>query len=141
MKFDTETQTQMTTAVGTVRDGGLSQSRGDPSQAQATADYASAQQVATVTIKLKGKVIAQSVNASVAPGLLWSWAPAPIGALAYVDSRKRLVLIDRVGQTVEFAGATDVLLPAWSPDGTRLAYLQKKDKKRYVLNVVEVGLK
>ena len=44
-----------------------------------------------------------------------------------------------MGRTIEVPGATDVLLPAWSPDGTRLAYLQKKDKKKYVLNVVEVG--
>jgi hypothetical protein len=139
MKFDTETQTQMTTAVGTVRDGGLSQSRGDPSQTQVDADYASAQQVARVTIKLKGLVIAQSTNKAVPPGFVWGWAPAPVGGLAFVDGKKRLVLLDRMGRTIEVPGATDVLLPAWSPDGTRLAYLQKKDKKKYVLNVVEVG--
>jgi len=138
MKFDTETETQMATAVGSVRDGGLSQSRGDPTQTQVASDVASAQQVATVTIKLKGTLIVQSVNKPVAPGLLWSWAPTPIGALAFVDGKKRLVLIDRSGRTLQVPGATDVLLPAWSPDGTRLAYLQKKDRKKYVLTLVEI---
>jgi hypothetical protein len=140
MKFETEAQSQMATAVGTVRDGGLSQSRGDPSRPQEAADYASVQQVATVTIKLKGMLISQSTNSTIAPGLLWGWAPAPVGALAFVDGKKRLVLVDRTGATLVVPGATDALMPAWSPDGKRLAYLQKKDRKTYVMNVIEIGI-
>jgi len=138
MRFDTDTQTQMATATGTVRDGGLSQSRADPSQSQIASDLASVQQVATVTIKLKGTVVAQSANKRVVPGATWGWAPAPMGGLAFVDAKQRLVLIDRAGKTLDAAGATDVLLPAWSPDGTRIAFLQKKGRKNFVLSVVEV---
>jgi Tol biopolymer transport system component len=79
------------------------------------------------------------VNKPVVPGLTFGWAPSPMGVLAFVDDKKRLVLIDRVGHKLEVPGATDVLLPAWSPDGTRIAYLQKKGKKAYTLNVIEVG--
>jgi len=138
MRFDMDTQTQLATSVGTVRDGGLSQSRADPTQSQIASDMASAQQVATITIKLKGIVVVQSVNKSIVPGSTWGWAPAPLGGLAFVDARKRLVLIDRAGRTLEVGSAAEALLPAWSADGKRIAYLQKKGRKSYVLGVVEV---
>jgi Tol biopolymer transport system component len=64
-----------------------------------------------------------------------------MGAIAYVSSKKRLVLMDSAGRKRELAGAKDVALPAWSDNGARLAYLQKKDKKTYVLMVVELGTK
>jgi len=141
MKLDTETQSQMVTAVGTVRDGGLSQSRADPTQPQIASDYASAQQVATVTLRLKGTVVIESVNKSVQPGAMWGWAPSPIGGLAYVDAKKRLILIDRNGRTFEVPGTSDVMLPAWSPDGKRIAFVRRADKKKYVISVVEVAVR
>ena len=141
MRFDMDTQTQIATSVGTVRDGGLSQSRADPTQTQIASDVASAQQVATITVKLKGIVVAQSANKSIVPGSTWGWAPSPLGGLAFVDGRKRLVLIDRAGRTLEVGNVAEALLPAWSPDGKRIAYLQKKSKKKYVVSVVEVEIR
>jgi hypothetical protein len=138
MRLETETQTQLATAVGTVRDAGASQSRADPTQSQMASDMSSAQQVATITVRLKGTVIAQAVNKPVAPGSTWGWAPAPLGGLVFVDGKKHLVLIDRTGRTFEVPGAAEALLPAWSPDGKRIAYLQKKDRKKYVVAVVDV---
>jgi hypothetical protein len=138
MRFDTDTQTQIATSVGTVRDDGMSQSRADPTRSQIASDLASAQQVATITIKLKGVVVAQSVNSPIVPGSTWGWAPSPLGGLAFVDARKRLVLIDRAGRMLDVGSAAEALLPAWSPDGKRIAYLQKRGRKNYVLNVVEV---
>jgi hypothetical protein len=128
----------MATATGTVRDGGLSQSRADPSQSQVTTDLASVQQTATITARLKGTVVAQSVNKPMVPGATWGWAPAPLGGLAFVDAKKRLVLIDRAGKTLDVAGTTDVMLPAWSQDGKRIAFLQRKGRKNFVLSVVEL---
>jgi hypothetical protein len=86
-------------------------------------------------------VIAQSTNAMVQPGLLWGWAPAPLAGLAYVDAKKRLMLVDQAGGTIEVPGAAEALLPAWSPDGKRLAYFRKPDKKKYVLNVIAVEIR
>lgn len=141
MKLQTDTQSQLATATGTVRDDGLSQSRADPTQSQIASDYGSAQKVTTMTVKLKGTVVAQSVNKPVVPGATWGWAPEPRGGLAFVDAKKRLVLIDRNGRTFEVPGTADVMLPAWSPDGGRIAFLQKKGRKGFVVSVVEVGIR
>ncbi len=138
LRFEFETREQMKTAVGSVRDAGASQSRADPSQPQVATDSAQVQKVRTVTVRLKREIIAEGVNAPVVPGRTFGWAPAPMGVLAYVNARKRLTLIDREGRKREIEGATNVLLPAWSPDGGRIAYLQKKDRKKYTLMVVDV---
>ena len=64
-----------------------------------------------------------------------------MAGLAYVDSKKHLSLADRTGRTLEVAGTGDVMLPAWSPDGKRVAFIQKIDKKKYVVSIVEVTTK
>jgi hypothetical protein len=138
LRFEFETREQMKTAVGSVRDAGASQSRADPSQPQVATDAAQVQKVKTVTVRLKREIIAEGVNAAVVPGRTFGWAPAPMGVLAYVSGKKRLTLIDREGRKHEIEGAANVLLPAWSPDGTQIAYLQKKDRKKYTLMVVDV---
>jgi hypothetical protein len=138
LKLDIEIRQELATAVGTVRDGGESQNRGDPSRPQGATDVASAQNVRKTTVRLKGETVAETVNATFIPGLTFSWAPSPMGLLAYVDGKKRLMLMDREGRKREIAGAVDVLLPAWSPDGKQIAYLQK-NKKKYVLTLIDVG--
>jgi len=139
MKFDLETRQQMKTATGTVRDDGEGMHNTVAKGAPELNDANQAQKVTTTTITLKGQLIVESVNRAVVPGVTFGWAPSPMGVLAFVDGKKRLVLIDRAGHKREVPGATGVLLPAWSPDGTRIAYLQKKSKKTYVLNIIEVG--
>jgi len=139
LKFDLETRQQMKTSTGTVRDDGEGMHNTAAKGPPELSDANQAQKVTTATIKLKGQLIVESVNKPVVPGLTFGWAPSPMGVLAFVDDKKRLVLIDRAGRKLEVPGATDVLLPAWSPDGTRIAYLQKKGKKAYTLNVIEVG--
>jgi hypothetical protein len=138
VRLETETQQRMATAVGSVSDGGFSQSRSDPSRSQVETDMASAQHVTTTTVKMRGQVLVQLQNEPFLPGLRFGWAPSG-GALAYADANNRLVLIDRGGKKLEVPGAADVLLPAWSPDGSRVAYLRKQDKKKYALAVVTVS--
>jgi Tol biopolymer transport system component len=96
------------------------------------------QRIATTTVRFKGQTIAEVQNRPLSPGTTFSWAPAPKGALAFVNQKKRLVILDREGRKVEVPGTADVFLPAWSPDGSKIAYLQKIEKKKYALTVLEI---
>ncbi len=141
LRLDVETRQQPKTAVGSTADVSANPNRSDRSQPQIAKDMASMQQVVTTTVKFKGQLVFEAVNERLVPGLTFGWAPAALGGLSYRDTKKHLVLVDRNGQRLEVPGAVDVLLPAWSPDGKRIAYLQKKDKKRYTLNIIAIQAK
>jgi hypothetical protein len=103
------------------------------------ADAASkSQQVTIVSMKAKGQPLGEWANAHPEPGMRFGWAPSPMSVLAYVDRDKQLALLDREGHKLQVPGTMDVLFPAWSPDGKQIAYLQKKDKKKYSLMIVDV---
>jgi hypothetical protein len=140
LKFEVESSD-----AGKVSTGSTSQATGvdnpnrsDPSSNQIAHDMASYQKVTTTTVKLKGQVVFRGENRSLVPGLAFGWAPAPLGALAFVDAKRRLVLVDRDGRKKEVDGAVDILLPGWTNDGTRVYFLQKRDRKRYGLMMVDV---
>lgn len=86
-----------------------------------------------VTLRFKGHVVSEWTNEVPLLGVRFGWAPAPMGMLAYADEEGRLFIVDREGRTVRVPGATHALLPAWSPDGRRLLWLQKKSRNVYLL--------
>jgi hypothetical protein len=146
---ETRTQTARTTNVANAGDlAGMSSAalppttagdRGGANPESAAADAASkGYQSKITTMRLKGKVVGEWENVAPQPGMRFGWAPAGMDAMAFVNSKKRLSLLDREGHTVDVAGTADVLLPAWSPDGKQIAYLQKKDKKKYALMIVDL---
>jgi hypothetical protein len=146
LRFEVERQEKNKTTTGSTGQdfggaggGTANPNRSDPSQSQISKDLGSMQRIVTTTVRLKGQVIFEVQNKPIMPGLMFSWAPAPLGALAYADDKGRLVIMDRLGHKIEVPGTSGVVLPAWSPDGKRIAYLQKKEKKKYALTVVEVG--
>ena len=95
--------------------------------------------VGTVTMRFKGQVVGEWKNEYPQPGMRFGWAPAPMGVLAYAEAdKRRLALLDSKGHKVVIPGTSDVLLPAWSTDGTRVAYLQKKSEQLYLLMVVDI---
>jgi hypothetical protein len=143
LRMESETQAKIVTAVGSTASapGVSNPNQSDPSRSQVASDMASAQVVAKRTVKVKGTVVAEMGSDSGELGTLVGWAPAPLGVMAFVDRSGQLKLVDREGHTVDVPGTSDVLLPAWSPDGKRLAFLQRKGKKALVLNVVEVEFK
>jgi Tol biopolymer transport system component len=61
-----------------------------------------------------------------------------MGAIAFVDKKHRLTIVDQEGHTRTVPATKDVLLPAWSPDGTRIAWLQKAGRDRYVIVAIDV---
>ena len=144
VRLDVERREQNKTATGSsgqdFGSGGTpNPNRSDPSSNQIAKDVSSMQKIVTVTVRFRGETIYEVQNGTVAPGSSFSWAPAPKQALVFVNGKRRLVVIDRNGKTLEVPGTGDALLPAWSPDGTKIAFLQRMEKKRYALTVVEVN--
>ena len=114
----------------------------DPVGAGATGGAMSAAMQSQVahyyTLRLKGEVIGEFVNAPAVPGLTFGWAPTDTGLIAYASQDGRLVIMDDKGRKQQVPDSRSVLLPAWSPDGTRLAYFERTGKHKARLEVVDV---
>jgi hypothetical protein len=82
---------------------------------------------------LLGETVSEFMNQRPIPGLTFSWGPAASGAIAYVDTNGRLTLLDQQKHKHTVPGVKDALLPAWSTDGARLAWVQKSARKKYTL--------
>ena len=155
LKVDVESRTQTARTTNTANAGdlaGMSSAalppttggdKGGGGSPQSTAVDAAMKGIQSriTTMRVKGQVVGEWENVLPQPGMRFGWAPAGIDAIAYVNSNKRLSLLDRAGHTLEVAGTANVLLPAWSSDGKQIAYLQKKDKKKYALMMVDVSSK
>jgi hypothetical protein len=98
---------------------------------------AGAQMVNVYTLKLKGQVIGEFVNAPAVPGLTFGWAPIGSGLIAYANPDGRIVIMDDQGHKQQIA-SKGALLPAWTVNGTRLAYLEKSGKNKATLKIVDV---
>ena len=91
------------------------------------------------TLVLNGEVIGEYVNAPLVPGMTFGWSPEPLHAVAYVPHSGRLMLMDVLsGAKQEVPATSNVLLPAWSPDGSRIVFLQKTGRKTFALMRVNV---
>jgi hypothetical protein len=117
---------------------------GDPLAGSTVGDVASAvDQSQTKTIyalKLKGETIGEWVNEPVSPGVTYTWAPAPLRVIAFARrDGGPLIVFDEAGQKQELTAAKSAFLPAWSDDGKRLAWLEKKDRKKFDLMIAEVS--
>lgn len=85
-------------------------------------------------LTLLGETISEFVNQMPIPGLMFSWGPSGSGAIAYTDREfGHLTLLDQRKHKHTVPGVKDALLPAWSTDGTRLAWVQKSGRKKYTL--------
>jgi hypothetical protein len=91
------------------------------------------------TLLLDGEVIGEFVNAPLVPGLTFGWSPEALHAVAYVPHSHRLTLMDVIsGAKLEVSATSDVVLPAWSPDGSQIVFLQKTGRKTFALMRVTV---
>lgn len=148
LKIDVEQRRERTKSVNTSSGGSLagmssavltSSSGGEGmSETVAAAAANSAVMSDIVTMRFKGQVVAEWINELPQPGMRFGWAPAPMGVLACIDAESRLALLDRDGHKVLVPGASHALLPAWSLDGTRIVYLQKKSQTLYLLMIASV---
>jgi ribosomal protein L24E len=87
-------------------------------------------------LTLLGETIGEWVNATPVPGQTFSWGPKGSGAIAFVDADGRLFLFDQQKHKRAIAGVKDATLPAWTTDGSALAFLRKTGRRKYALTSV-----
>ena len=91
------------------------------------------------TLSLKGQVIGEWINHPTVPGQTFGWAPKGTGLIAYAEQKSgKLILMNGAGDRKKIDGTKNVVLPAWTDDGTRLAYLEGRGRNRFVLVVASV---
>jgi hypothetical protein len=147
-KFDIESRTVRVQATGAGAGGSIAQNSGDPYGAgfdlgpQGQAILSGAQQsqnVTTTTMRLKGQVVSEFVNTAVMGGLLYGWGPEGAGVIAYANTKRQLVVMDRNGVRQQMKEGKRVLLPAWSPDGTRLAWIEQLGRQKFALKLATLA--
>jgi hypothetical protein len=104
--------------------------------AKATDQY---QKANVVRLKLLDEPISEFVNERPIPGLMFGWGPEKSGAIAYTDRDGHLILFDQQKHKQTVAGVKDALLPAWTVDGARLAWVQKSGRRKYTLMWAAIG--
>lgn len=96
------------------------------------------QNVMTIDLRLKGEVIGHWENEPMAPGLTFGWGPKGTNVIAFASPTGRLVVMDEQGRKRD-VDSSNALLPAWSDDGSKIAWLERMDKKKYRLIVAPVS--
>lgn len=122
--------------------GGLARGTPDAGQTGASVgEVTSAAQLthqATVwTLTFLGEWIGEWVNTPVTPGTTFGWAPAQLKMIAFVNRDGRLTLMDEGRRKAVVEGTTDTLLPAWSGNGGRVAFLERTGRKRFMIKMVD----
>jgi len=101
---------------------------------EAVAANASAQKLHIWSLKIKDETIGEWINEGVTPGLNFSWAPAPAHLIVYAKrDGGPLFLLDDHGGKQALSGAKAATFPAWSDDGAKIAWLEKKGRKYDVM--------
>ncbi|HVH57589.1 MAG TPA: hypothetical protein VM791_15105 [Vicinamibacterales bacterium] len=142
LKTESRTEKTVSTPMGgdLARGGGAGGDGGTASAGDALAAAYNQQAVPVHTMRLKGEVVGEYVNSVIVPGQTFGWGPAGSKVIAYSALKTgRLVVMDDQGVKQEIDGTGDALFPAWSPDGKRLAWLQRDGKKKYVLKISLIG--
>jgi hypothetical protein len=140
IKVETREETVRTTNVP--REGNIGMSTADPTAGLDETVRSAAlagQKTFFETLLAHGHVIDRAVNRHTVPGRMFGWAPAPRALLAYADEKGRIVLMDVQGRMRLVKKTKDALLPAWSEDGSQLAFVQKSGRDRFDVRVIEIG--
>jgi dipeptidyl aminopeptidase/acylaminoacyl peptidase len=90
------------------------------------------------TLRLKGEVIGEFVNVVAVPGLTFGWGPQGSALIAFANQDGRIVVMNEKGQKRQVPASKAAFLPAWTDNGTRIAYLERAGKNKAVLKIVDV---
>jgi hypothetical protein len=100
------------------------------------------QKAMVVRLRLVGEEIAAFTNEPQVRGLIgtrFGWGPSGSGALVYRAESGGLVLLDQFRHRQKVPVVKDAILPAWSTDGSRLAYLQRTGRKTFAVGWVTIA--
>jgi hypothetical protein len=97
-----------------------------------------AQKLNVITLRLMGETVGYFEGMQFIPGYTFGWSPKDLASIAYVTRSGRLSVMDKDGHKQQVDSAKDVILPAWSVDGSKIAFLQKSGKNKYELFVSNV---
>jgi len=148
LKIEVKTETQTARSTGSPMGGDLARggsagetggaSGGTSTENATTAAYN--QQPVPVNMLLVGNsIVGQFVNSVIVPGMTFGWGPKGSKVMAFSDHKSgRVIVMDDRGEKREVPGSKDAILPAWSADGIRIAWLQKDGKKKFTLQVARV---
>jgi hypothetical protein len=141
IEVSTEQRTQRTTSApvgGEMARGATSEASGSSVGEAAGAAYG-AQTVTVHSMRLKGETIGEFVNSVIVPGLTFAWGPKGSRVIAYADKDGKVAIMDDQGRKQEVEGSKDAILPAWSQDGSQLAWLRKDGRRKFLLQVSGVS--
>ena len=142
IEVKTEERKQTTASApmgGDLAKGGVGGTTGTSAGDAAAAAYAT-QTVVVNTMHYKGEKVGEFVNTVIVPGLTYGWGPGATNLLAFaaVGSGK-VTILDEQGGKLAIDASKDAVLPAWSRDGRKLAWLQKDGRKKFQLFVATVA--
>ncbi len=143
-KIDVAVEQKLLSAVsipggGDLARGGTVDPTGGMSAESAAAASAHTGNASIYTMRLSGAVVGEWINHPIVPGLTFGWAPKGHRFIAFADTGGHLAVMDRSGRVQRVEGPKDVTLPAWSGDGTQIAYLEKTGRTTYRLTVATVA--
>jgi hypothetical protein len=141
-KIDLKSEQRVENTVSTPMGGDLAKggsSPGNPGPPPGVEAAYNRQAVPVHTMLLHGQVVGEYVNSVIVPGQTFGWGPKGSKVIAYSAQKNgRLVVMDDTGKRQEIDDTRDTLFPAWSPDGSRLAWLQRDGRKKFVLKVARI---
>lgn len=119
--------------------GGLGGENAFGASASNVEKAAESQHVNVVRFKVFGETVSEFVNEQAVPGLMFGWGPEKSGTIAFTDRDGRLTLLDQRKHKHGVSGAKDARFPAWTLDGTRLAWVQRTGRKKFTLVYASVA--
>jgi Tol biopolymer transport system component len=127
---------------GSLAKGGTS---GDPggggtSVEEASSRAAQTQKLHVFVLTLNGENVGEFVNQQFLPGYTFGWSPQALAMVAYRNQAGKLGVMSLEGRSKQQIDSTkDVILPAWSLDGSKIAFLQRTGKSKFDLYVINVA--
>ncbi len=142
-KIDIATDKRIDAATALPMGGDMARggaSTGNGASAESVMAAAATSTNATVySMRLKGEVIGEWADHRIMPGLTFGWGPPGTHLIAYAEKQTgRLVIMDSTGAKQKIEETKGVVLPAWTSDGTRLAYLESIGRNKYALIIASV---